>query len=175
MASGGGGVYGFSTFDCDTYGDQAWERITLGKSVLLHNDQQNGELHYATVSLTESILRTGNLEHPKPKEEESSTSATFDEDGKFTVRNLSLKFIRQKLITHFDIKVSDKLKVVICLFQATYLLVCFFLFTGLVHIRRLFGASKYLAKDQSTPIRSKAFARHLLRNTRHKYISNSTR
>jgi autophagy-related protein 9 len=58
-----GDVTGYSTFDFDTFRDEAWEGRTLGKSILR-------EEH--TESLAESMMRNGNVEdatrqHPKPK------------------------------------------------------------------------------------------------------------
>ena len=73
-----GDVCGFSTFDFDTFGDEAWEGRTLGRSVMLERQraEQGGE------SLTESILRTGNLEdatrmHPKPRARQGKMEKSF--------------------------------------------------------------------------------------------------
>jgi autophagy-related protein 9 len=76
MATGSGDVCGFSTFDFDTFGDEAWEGRTLGRSALLQIQRSNGE------SLTESIMRTGNLEdatdlHPKPRAREGKMEKSF--------------------------------------------------------------------------------------------------
>uniref|UniRef100_A0A7S0TCB0 Autophagy-related protein 9 n=1 Tax=Pseudo-nitzschia delicatissima TaxID=44447 RepID=A0A7S0TCB0_9STRA len=84
--NGGGGIVagdvcGFSTFDFDTFGDEAWEGRTLGRSVMLERQRQEqggggGE------SLTESIMRTGNLEdatrmHPKPRARHGKMEKSF--------------------------------------------------------------------------------------------------
>jgi autophagy-related protein 9 len=86
MAAGGGDVCGFSTFDFDTFGDEAWEGRTLGKSVMLRqelpSESQNTTHPLAGESLTESIMRTGNLEdatrlHPKPRSREGKMEKSF--------------------------------------------------------------------------------------------------
>lgn len=85
MANGGGDVCGFSTFDFDTFGDEAWEGRTLGKSAILQNqrsDPQNSVHRMAGESLSESIMRTGNLEdatrlHPKPRARHGKMEKSF--------------------------------------------------------------------------------------------------
>lgn len=62
---GSGDVCGYSTFDFDVFRDEAWDGKTLGQSIA-------NEPIAPGVSLTESILKKGNLEeatrqHPKPK------------------------------------------------------------------------------------------------------------
>lgn len=82
---GGGDVCGYSTFDFDAFGDEAWEGRTLGKSAILLQRQQQQQQHQESdqgssprrvvllgESLAESIVRTGNLEdaaraHPTPR------------------------------------------------------------------------------------------------------------
>eukprot|EP00531_Pseudo-nitzschia_arenysensis_P016843 CAMPEP_0116147350 /NCGR_PEP_ID=MMETSP0329-20121206/17707_1 /TAXON_ID=697910 /ORGANISM="Pseudo-nitzschia arenysensis, Strain B593" /LENGTH=1223 /DNA_ID=CAMNT_0003643271 /DNA_START=165 /DNA_END=3836 /DNA_ORIENTATION=+ len=84
--NGGGGIVagdvcGFSTFDFDTFGDEAWEGRTLGRSAMLERqrEEQGGA---GGESLTESILRTGNLEdatrmHPKPRARHGKMEKSF--------------------------------------------------------------------------------------------------
>ena len=86
--NGGGGfiagdVCGFSTFDFDTFGDEAWEGRTLGRSVMLQRQrEEQGVDVVGGESLTESILRTGNLEdatrlHPKPRARHGKMEKSF--------------------------------------------------------------------------------------------------
>lgn len=78
-----GDVCGFSTFDFDTFGDEAWEGRTLGRSVMLQRQrEQQGVGPVDGESLTESILRTGNLEdatrlHPKPRARHGKMEKSF--------------------------------------------------------------------------------------------------
>lgn len=79
-----GDVCGFSTFDFDTFGDEAWEGKTLGKSAILQRqrDEEEGTGGVGGESLTESILRTGNLEdatrlHPKPRARHGKMEKSF--------------------------------------------------------------------------------------------------
>jgi hypothetical protein len=71
---GAGDVCGYSTFDFDTFKDEAWDGRTLGKSVMPKS--HTGE------SLAESIMRTGNVDdatrqHPKPKAREGKMEKSF--------------------------------------------------------------------------------------------------
>lgn len=86
--NGGGGfiagdVCGFSTFDFDTFGDEAWEGRTLGRSVMLQRQREEQGVDVdGGESLTESILRTGNLEdatrlHPKPRARHGKMEKSF--------------------------------------------------------------------------------------------------
>jgi len=75
-----GDVCGFSTFDFDTFVDEAWEGRTLGGSAVL--ERQRKEQQDGRESLTESILRTGNLEdamrlHPKPRARHGKMEKSF--------------------------------------------------------------------------------------------------
>jgi len=78
-----GDVCGFSTFDFDTFGDEAWEGRTLGRSVMLQRQrEEQGVDVVGGESLTESILRTGNLEdatrlHPKPRARHGKMEKSF--------------------------------------------------------------------------------------------------
>ena len=77
MAAGTGDICGFSTFDFDTFGDEAWEGRTLGKSAMLQKESPTGG-----ESLSESIMRMGNLEdatriHAKPKAREGKMEKSF--------------------------------------------------------------------------------------------------
>jgi autophagy-related protein 9 len=76
---GSGDVCGYSSFDFDTFKDEAWEGRTLGKSVMPEAGEADS---YPTESLSESILRTGNVEdatrqHPKPKAREGKMEKSF--------------------------------------------------------------------------------------------------
>ena len=93
--AGAGEVCGYSTFDFDVYGDEAWEGRTLGKSVMMMrrmmNARNDGEdrsggdhdsAYHRGESLAESILRVGNVEdatrmHPKPKAREGKMEKSF--------------------------------------------------------------------------------------------------
>eukprot|EP00536_Pseudo-nitzschia_multiseries_P004750 jgi/Psemu1/64765/estExt_Genemark1.C_820004 len=75
-----GDVCGFSTFDFDTFGDEIWEGRTLGRSAMLERQRQ--EQQSGGESLTESIMRTGNLEdatqlHPKPRARHGKMEKSF--------------------------------------------------------------------------------------------------
>eukprot|EP00535_Pseudo-nitzschia_heimii_P005205 CAMPEP_0197174458 /NCGR_PEP_ID=MMETSP1423-20130617/969_1 /TAXON_ID=476441 /ORGANISM="Pseudo-nitzschia heimii, Strain UNC1101" /LENGTH=1238 /DNA_ID=CAMNT_0042623391 /DNA_START=138 /DNA_END=3854 /DNA_ORIENTATION=- len=78
-----GDVCGFSTFDFDTFGDEAWEGRTLGRSAMLQRQREQEAVGVASAeSLTESILRTGNLEeatrlHPKPRARHGKMEKSF--------------------------------------------------------------------------------------------------
>ena len=72
---GAGEVCGYSTFDFDTFKDEAWEGRTLGESVVV----ETSEPHQ---SLLESFMRTGNLEeaartHPKPRARDGKMEKSF--------------------------------------------------------------------------------------------------
>jgi len=85
--NGGGGIVagdvcGFSTFDFDTFGDEAWEGRTLGRSIILQRQREERVGVVGGESLTESILRTGNLEdatrlHPKPRARHGKMEKSF--------------------------------------------------------------------------------------------------
>eukprot|EP00537_Pseudo-nitzschia_pungens_P019126 CAMPEP_0172408176 /NCGR_PEP_ID=MMETSP1061-20121228/75719_1 /TAXON_ID=37318 /ORGANISM="Pseudo-nitzschia pungens, Strain cf. pungens" /LENGTH=1315 /DNA_ID=CAMNT_0013144297 /DNA_START=107 /DNA_END=4054 /DNA_ORIENTATION=- len=75
-----GDVCGFSTFDFDTFGDEIWEGRTLGRSAMLERQRQ--EQQSGGESLTQSIMRTGNLEdatrlHPKPRARHGKMEKSF--------------------------------------------------------------------------------------------------
>lgn len=77
-----GDVCGFSTFDFDTFGDEAWEGRTLGRSAMLQRQREEQGVGVGGESLTESILRTGNLEdatrlHPKPRARHGKMEKSF--------------------------------------------------------------------------------------------------
>lgn len=87
--AGAGDVCGFSTFDFDTFKDEAWEGKTLGESTMLQpnatdDDDEDVETGQAQgrETLEESFLRTGNLEeatrrHPKPRAREGKMEKSF--------------------------------------------------------------------------------------------------
>ena len=62
---GAGDVCGYATFDFDTYGDELWEGRTLGKGPQDQEqplqEQQQQPPPMVTGSLTESIMKTGNV------------------------------------------------------------------------------------------------------------------
>jgi hypothetical protein len=52
---GAGEVCGFATFNFDKYSDEAWEGMTMGTTAMPSDPAPR-------ISLSESILRTGNVE-----------------------------------------------------------------------------------------------------------------
>ena len=72
---GAGEVCGYSTFDFDTFKDEAWEGRTMGDSVVAQTLEPQQ-------SLLESFMRTGNLEeaarsHPKPRARDGKMEKSF--------------------------------------------------------------------------------------------------
>ena len=75
---GVGDLCGYSTFDFDTFKDEAWEGRTLGKSIM----PPDTTIVEPTESLTQSIMRTGNVEdvtrhHPKPRARQGKMEKSF--------------------------------------------------------------------------------------------------
>jgi len=81
---GGGDVCGYSTFDFETFTDEAWDGRTLGRSQRLRDEAEQQQQHERnnSESLSESIMRIGNVEdatrlYSKPKSKNGKMEKSF--------------------------------------------------------------------------------------------------